>query len=302
MYWSRIAYTLAEAVIMAVQRLPELSQLHPDALKDLLFQLPDLTQEDWMALHDTVDGERSTESVVALHVSLQNMLSMDEGVVEACYAFCRLVCVDGVAYATEDQVCDLVGQLATGDFNEAIDELGRLISGPLAAISEKMADTESGYAELSRAIKKRIHGWRFADLNLALSDHDMIKLSLAGILVARVAKADGRIDEMELVTSCDYLSHQWNISHEEARFVFRVSVLDDLEGVDTLRICRWLYELTTHCERVRFVELLFRVALVDNDLSNREVDELLNISANLRIEQEDFHAALMRNGGEVATP
>jgi len=127
-----------------------------------------------------------------------------------------------------------------------------------------------------------------------MDDTEMRKLCLAGILMARVIGADGVLEDKEVAQTVRYLEEKWKLSTEEAHFVIIVSLSGKVEELDLIRVCRHFYEFTSELERIQFLDVLFQVGMEDGKLMDDEIDEVINIAANLKLEQDHFQTAFNR--------
>jgi uncharacterized tellurite resistance protein B-like protein len=67
-----------------------------------------------------------------------------------------------------------------------------------------------------------------------------------------------------------------------------------VKDLDLKRLCREFSKYLSPEEKGAFLNLLFEVALADGVLSSSEIDEILNISAHLKLGQDQFHNAFTR--------
>lgn len=118
----------------------------------------------------------------------------------------------------------------------------------------------------------------------------------AGLLVAlmaKVAKADGKVCELEAEllkhTLNDISSHFEN--NEEIRDRLKALYSEQKESFDnTLEICEKLYNLTKYdyTKRVKIMEYLLNLAFIDKDFSDTEFMITEDIANALKIKKEDF--------------
>jgi len=118
----------------------------------------------------------------------------------------------------------------------------------------------------------------------------------AGLLVAlmaKVAKADGKVCELEAEllkhTLNDISSHFEN--NEEIRDRLKELYTKQKESFDnTIEICEKLYNLTKYdyTKRVKIMEYLLNLAFIDKDFSDTEHMITEDIANALKIKKEDF--------------
>lgn len=139
---------------------------------------------------------------------------------------------------------------------------------------------------------------KFKNINLTHKenfDGDLLNHE-AGLLIAlmaKVAKADGKVCELE----AELLKHTFNdiSSHfennEEVREKLKVLYKEQKESFDnTLEICQSLYTLTKfdYSKRVKIMEYLLNLAFIDKDFSDTERMITEDISNALKIKPHDF--------------
>lgn len=147
-------------------------------------------------------------------------------------------------------------------------------------------------------IAKNYKTEKFKNINLKFKEKfegDLLQHE-AGLLVAlmaKVAKADGKVCELE----AELLKHTLNdiSSHfensEEIREKLKNLYEEEKKTFDnTIDICNKLYSLTKYeySKRVKFVEYLLNLAFIDKEFSQTEYMITEDISKALKIKAEDF--------------
>lgn len=122
----------------------------------------------------------------------------------------------------------------------------------------------------------------------------------AGILIAlmaKVAKADGKVCELEAEllkhTFTDISSHFENTT--EIREKLKEIYSSEKESFDnTIDLTKRLYKLTKHDyqKRIKIVEYLLNLAFADKELSETEYMITEDIAKNLDVKKEDFEAII----------
>ena len=147
-------------------------------------------------------------------------------------------------------------------------------------------------------IAKNYKTEKFQNINLNIKenfDGDLLHHE-AGILIAlmaKVAKADGKVCELE----AELLKHTFNdiSSHfennEEIREKLKVLYKEEKESFDnTVEICQRLYSLTKfeYGKRVKIMEYLLNLAFIDKEFSSAERMITEDIANSLKIKPDDF--------------
>ena len=139
---------------------------------------------------------------------------------------------------------------------------------------------------------------KFQNINLNTKenfDGDLLhhEAGLLIALMAKVAKADGKICELE----AELLKHTFNdisshfANNEEIRENLKVLYKKEKESFDnTIEICEKLYSLTKsdYGKRVKIMEYLLNLAFIDKEFSKTERMIVEDISNALKIKSSDF--------------
>lgn len=289
-----IATALGKVMIAAAWADGKIQPEEVDCLKDLLYMLPDLDPKDLKTLDQLLETPvQETERLVLLD-NLASMLKSREDRAFALYALDRVVTADGLATEEELKVIEeLKASLRCAD-KSFFQKIQGLIHKPLITRLKTIKHNLTLGDSVEYIMTKKAEDLRDGPLHLNLPNEELYRLCLASVLVARIIWADYRIKESEVESSILFLQEKWGLSLNEARFVIRFALDPNLQKLDIIRVCREFYKHTTEVERVTFLDILFNVAVADGILSNKEVDEILNITANIKLEQNDFQQALAK--------
>lgn len=139
---------------------------------------------------------------------------------------------------------------------------------------------------------------KFQNINLKVKERfegDLLNHE-AGLLVAlmaKVAKADGQVCELEAEilkhTFTDISSHFEN--NDEIRENLKILYTKEKESFDnTMVVCEKLYSLTKfdYAKRVKIMEYLLNLAFIDKSFSNAERMITEDIANALKIKKNDF--------------
>lgn len=292
----RLIKALAKVMIAAAWSDGKISTAEVNNLKDLLFQMPGMTAEDWaeldIYLHSPVSEPERERLVAELQAAMVTRADRDL----AKETLQDLMTADGQV-SDEEQAALREIQAALEEVDVSVfGQIGRLLTGPIERRQARVSNAPNREQYLEDFVKNRIYySLRLhlhADrLQLDLSDADMRKLSLAGGLLARVAYVDHEVTEAEFDTMTVALQQGWEIGREEAGLIAEVAISEIARDMDYYRLTRQFFEMTTEGERVHFVAALFRVAASDGRATHEEMEEIRTISTVLKLTHQQFIAA-----------
>ncbi|GHB91075.1 TerB family tellurite resistance protein [Cerasicoccus arenae] len=286
---SSLSLALAKVVAVAAWADGEVAPEERDCLMDLLYQLPGLSLKDWRRVQKLLDRPVSPASRSRYMKQLVEQVKDDNAKIFALYALERMVEADGVIADSErGMIAEFIDKVGAFPL-DALNLLLQVLEQPMERRIKAANRTEREFAPVDEVIAERIDDWMQGEFGLEdRTKTELRRLCLAGILLARVIHADDYIDERELAVAIDFLMSNWKLEREQAEFIMIVSLSDAFNELDVLRVSRWLFEETNLRERRRFLELLFEIAIIDGELLDSEVDEIMQICANLRLDHLDF--------------
>ncbi len=290
-----IAKALARVLIAAAWTKGTLPEPEADALKDLLFQLPALHKSDWEELQELLDHPVSPQLGESFQRAFSALITDEKTLTFVAYAVGR---VNGKGKgAGEPPNPALVANLKECVGKCGQDAMLSMYGLIEPALQQRLRADDEKLRRLSETevfLDERVGGLQAGDWGQPLNAEELRRLSLAGILLSFVIHADEKVDENEILTAENYLREEWSLSEEKAQFVVQVSLSDRLEGIDLMRICRWFYEATEETERMAFLDILFDVGMADGSLDHTEIDIIMRIAADLKVDQQHFQSALER--------
>ncbi len=292
---STLSLALAKAVAAAAWADGEVAPEERDCLMDLLYQLPGLTLKDWRTVQKLLEHP-VTPAIRSRYIKeLSALVKTDSAKLFALYSIDRMARADGNIHPTERRLMrEFVESVGVFPL-EALTLLLQILEQPMRRRNRRTNKTERELASLDDIVNDRIDDWMEGEFGLhERTKAELRRLCLAGILLARVIHADNGIDEREVGAAIEFLIDHWRLEREQAELIMIVSLSDSLSQIDALRVSRWLFEETSLYDRRRFLALLFELALVDGHLDDREVDEIMHICANLRLDHLDFQHHLER--------
>lgn len=284
---------LGKLVIAAAWADGELSLEERNALKDLLFLVPDMTGDDWHSLEIYMDHPVSSEERTRLLDAVVGSIRWAEEKTLVIETLTGLVEADGEVHADEVAVLAHIKKDVEGAPTGLLGHVSQAIQGAVrkrkAALSKEL-NREEG---LDDYIKNRVFYYLSAELDkrgaqLAHSDEQIRKLCLAGGMMAQVAWVDSEMAESEKQMIQQVFEDTWGLAKEEAAIISDVSCSSRTKGLDLVRLTRYFFNCTTHQERLAFVESLFKVANAAHKTSFEEIQTIQFIAKGLKIPHKQF--------------
>jgi len=270
-----------------------LSATEVNGLKELLFQLPEISGEEWMELElYMVSPVSEKERQRLLNRVLGRMTSQTDKML-ALQALDKLVPGDAQA---SDRQTEVVNQLredierGSGGFLEHLRRPLRMI---LNLRGQHYTDEQDRESRLEDFIKNTIYfqvtmELRDQGMTLRLEDSEIRRLCLAAGLMARVAGVDHQVSVEEKNVMRDIIKSEWNLSDEHAQLVIDISHHRVFRGLDGVRLVKRFNDLTALSERRDFLRCLFAVANAADQTSFEEIEEIRSIAKGMELSHQDF--------------
>ena len=282
--------TLAKVIIAAAWADGEVSHWEINALKDLLFHIPEISTKQWAELEIYMEAPVSPEERAELLDELQMRLSSRAEKRLALETLDELLKADGEITPEESEVAAEIRQAIEGASTGLFGAIDRMLSGPAKRRAEDAAAREAGLDDFMRnKVYYRLQQKLGAEnSSLDLPDAALRKLSLAGGLMARVAYVDREVTEEEISTMQAALMEHWGIDEQSAAMVAEIATSSAAKDLDLFRLVREFFGATKSDERPRFLRVLFAVAAADGFVTTPETEEIRNISQLLKLTHKQF--------------
>ena len=291
--------TIAKVMIAAAWADGSVSPEEINSLKDLLFQLPDMTASDWSELDIYIETPVGEAERIRLEEELLAQLKTPEDKALAIAALNEVVSADGSVSDSERAILEEIKPMIESADVAILGPLSRLMRGSINRRSQDAANAPNREVYLEDFTHNKIFYLvsRRLDLeseDISVSEPVLRKLSLAGGLMAHVAYVDQEVTEAEFDAMADILEAKWGASTVEAALVAEVAVSETSQGLDIYRLSREFFETTTAEQRVRFLDVLFAVADGDGRVSYEETEEIRLIAKMLKLTHRQFIDAKLK--------
>ncbi len=264
-----------------------------NALKELLFVLPDLSGEDWMQLelytaHVVTDAERQVlldrvlsgiRSARDTQLVLQTLATLaggDEAAQSGESAFFRRIRRD-----IDGGGAGLFTHLI-GPFRRTLRRNARRYEGA-AAREDRMEDfiKNTIYFQLTLAMQQQ-------GRTLTLTETEARKACLAAGLMAHVAWVDHRVCHREREAMRLGLEQLWALPPDDAQLITDMSHARIMHGLDLVRLTTGFRACTAPEERKAFIRCLFAIANAAEQTSHAEIEAIRHIAASLDLPHREF--------------
>jgi len=270
-----------------------------NSLKDLLFQLPEMTASDWAELDiyiETPVGEAERARLVA---DLQASLRSSKDKELAIGMIDQLLSADGEISAEERETAEQIKSAIRHANVGMLGSMGNFLGSSVNRRSKAIANAPNRELYLDDYVKNKVfynvsRRLELEESEIDIPEKELRRLSLAGGLMARVAYVDQEVKEVEFASIVSAIKNNWELSDVEAALVAESAVSTITKGLDYYRLSRRFFESTTEDERVRFMDALFAVADADGRVSHEEIEGIRTISMVLKMTHKQFIDAKLK--------
>ena len=290
---------LAKVMIAAAWADGSVSNDEMNSLKDLLFQLPEMTASDWAELDIYIETPVGDAERTRLVADLQASLKTSQDKELALIMIDELVEADGVISADEQTSVDEI-KTAIKDANVGVlASMGNFLGNSVNRRSKVVTEAPNRELYLDDYVKNKVYysvsrRLELEETGIDIPEAELRRLSLAGGLMARVAYVDHEVQEGEFDSMVSAIQNNWNLSDLEAALVAETAVSTITKGLDYYRLSRRFFESTTEDERVHFMDALFTVADGDSGVSYEEIEEIRTIATVLKLTHKQFIDAKLK--------
>lgn len=260
-----------------------------NALKELLFRLPDISGEDWTQLelymtHAVSDAERRDlidRVLSGIRSSRDKQLVLE--------TLEKLVADDGADRADESAFLEHIRRDIEGRSSGLLGHL----TAPFRQTLKRKARQESREDRIEDFLKNTIYYQLTSELQqqgrtLSIPETEARKICLAAGLMAHVAWVDNEVCHREREAMSLGLRQLWNVPEDEAELIAEMSRARIMHGLDLVRLTRGFCQYTTIDERKAFLRCLFAIANAAEDTSHTEIEAIRHLTKALELPHQEF--------------
>ena len=299
-----VILTLAKVLVATAWVDGDLSHDEINAMKfGLLSRIPNLSTEQWASVTIYMDSPVDQAERARLIEQLQAEVSTPAGKQLVFDALDSLIAADG---QVTDEECRIAGEIKVAiesGSNVGLGRISRLFKGRTSPATASAAGPNRE-AYLDDYIKNRVYYVIRRRLEQAgivprLSDADIRKLSLAGGMMALVARINPQLTEQEQAAMRFTLQQTWHLNNEQAAFLVDVAVSQQPADLDGYRLADGFAAVSDYDERAQLVDSLFAVAAADGTLSNDEIETIRTLANTMVVTHERFIEAKLKVTGSL---
>ena len=276
-----------------------LSTEEVNGLKELLFQLPDISGEEWMELELYMASPVTEEERQRLLNRVLKRITSKADKDLALEALQKLVLNESQEAEGQTEIVKQLQEDIEQGSPGFLEHLRRPLRRILNLRGQKYSEEHDRESRLEDFIKNTIYFQVTMELRdrgiiFDLPDSDIRKLCLTAGLMARVAGIDRTISKEETAIMTGMLQKKWKLTEEQAQLVVEISHHRIFRGLDGVRLVKRFNNFTTLAERIEFVDCLFAVANAAEKTSFEEIEEIREIAKGMELSHEDFINAKLR--------
>jgi uncharacterized tellurite resistance protein B-like protein len=288
--------TLAKVLIAAAWADGEPTDEEINSMKDLLFHLPQLSARQWASLQMYVDAPVGDAERERLLEELRYAIQTPQDQELAQQALDEMLQADGDASEEEKQIA---AEIRATIESANVGALSRLVKGMTGRRAQALASAPNREDYLDDYVRNKVYyGVRrrldLGEADLEMSDDTLRTLSLAGGIMAQVARVNPQISDAEVSTMVDALQTHWHLDADQAAFVAGVAISETASLMDRYRLAREFASVLGPRERAAFLDVLFAVAAADGVASYDEIEEIRAIAESLKLSHRQFIQAKVK--------
>lgn len=284
---------LAKLVISAAWADGSLCNDEVNALKDLLFNLDEISVEDWSVLQMYIESpatEAEKDEILERVVRSTHNAADKAFVLETLETLFK---ADGKVTPEEQQLLDdltaIMNEKAGNIFTSLAAAFKSAILQRKAAVnSSSLREQDSEDYTQNTIYYELMRQQEVSGVTINKPEDELRKLCLATGLLARIANVDHTIAPEEQEAIYKILKTDWNLSDQEAQLLGKISFDRSTKGLDYFRLSYGFFECTTIQERKDFLKTLFSVANSADKTDNDEIEEIRRIAQSLKLSHSDF--------------
>lgn len=300
-------FTLAKVMIAAAWADGQITEEEKQCLKDLLFHLPDagldagiqMTAQEWARLEMYMETPITADEQARLLEELQAAIRHPQEKALVVNYLQQMAAADGTPSGEEQAIIDEIAQESEGAQGGMFAKLSHFLGGTMQKRATAVSNAPNREAQFDDFVKNKVYYELRQQLaeqgrSLELPDAELRKLGLAGGLMARVVYVDEQVTDTEVQAMAEIIGRYWELAQETAVLVAQIAVSSVDYNYDYYRMTRQFAESTSREERLKFLDVLFQVAVADGFVSFAETEEIRLVAQGINLANQDFIEAKIK--------
>ena len=284
---------LAKLVVAAAWADGQLQNEEINSLKDLLFNLDEVTGEDWANLEIYMDSPVEPQEREELLRRILSQIKSEQDRDFVILTLENLFQADGIISDEEKAILEKIKEQTSSVDIGILAKLSKIIKDSINKRNQSYKSAVQREGQIDDYIENTIYYQLKSDcekngVEIDLPEQKIKQLCLAAGLLARIAAVDSGISDQEKQTIRQVLSKQWTLSEQEAHIITEISCNRTLKGLDYFRLTRGFFDCTSFDQRKNFIKCLFQIANASDKTSYEETEEIRKISNSLKLSHKDF--------------
>ena len=285
-----VTFKLAKLMIAVSWADGKIDNAEVNALKEVLFSLPELNAGEWAELEIYMDSPVDESERELLLENVLTALSNSSDKKQVMQTLEALIAVDGNVSEEEIAVFSELKAAIKSTQTGVLGLFSQLTGGVIKKKREKGKDRVLRERHLDDFIRNKV----LYDVKrnhpeiIRIPDEQLKKLCSASALLGRVAFVDGDFSQQEFETLVSLLMSEWNLPEPDANLLAEIVRRRVMEGFEYHYVTYSFFEQTNHGERKDFIKCLFRMANASEKTSSEEIEEIRSIANSLKVAHSDF--------------
>ncbi|MCH2207534.1 MAG: TerB family tellurite resistance protein [Lentisphaerales bacterium] len=283
-----LEFKLAKLLVAAAWADGDVKVDEINILKDLIFNLPGISGEDWQLLELYMDSPITEVEANQLLAEVMTAIKSASDKLLVHNTLIALIEVDGCPTPEEEEFIAKVEQALAGKRTNPVSMLGSFLKRNIPFKSQDVPKREQLFHDWVRnTVYYQVHHDEKHD-HFTVDDFTLRKLCLKAGLLAKVIHQDGKPTLKEITEMASCLQEIGKLSEEEALILVEAALNRTARGLDFAHICRSYFEVTEYEERCDFLLLLFRAAASSDGTCHDEIETIRGISIHLKVPKSKF--------------
>lgn len=284
---------LAKLVVAAAWADGQLQNEEINSLKDLLFNLDEVTGKDWTKLEIYMDSPVEPQEREELLKRVLNQIKSEQDRDFVIETLENLFQADGILSDEEKVILEKIKEQTSFVDIGIFAMLSKIIKYSINKRNQSYKSAVQRESQINDYIENTIYYQLKSNcekygVKIDLSEQKLKQLCLAAGLLARISAVDSGISDREKQTIRQVLSKQWALSEQEAHIITEISCNRTLKELDYFHLTRGFFDCTSLDQRKNFIKCLFQIANASDKTSYAETEEIRKISNSLKLSHKDF--------------